>query len=106
MQVKVHRVDYAGEEIIIEEISFGQSMYVYIGDRSREFNDLSLTMPQTLAATTLLGDKPADECGSLLSELTKKPVLASYAFPLENEKDLQKYDFVKMFLRKTYAPPK
>ena len=106
MQVKAHMVEYAGEDIIVEEISFGQSMYIYIGDRSREFNNLSLTMPQTLAATTLLGDKPADECGSLLSEITKKPVLASYAFPLESEKDLQRYDFVKMFLRKIYAPRK
>ena len=100
MQVKELTTEFEEQEIRIEIITFGESVYLYVGGDEREFNDLSFTMPKNLDSTHLLGDKPTDDLGSMVSELLKKPVLASYAFGLENDRDLARYDHVRMFLTK------
>ena len=103
MQVKQIKTDFEGQDIFIDEIRFGEVLYLYIGGRERTFNDLSLAMPKTLDSAHLLGEKATDDLGVMISEITGKPVLVSYGFDVENERENARYTHVKMFLRKYYA---
>jgi hypothetical protein len=103
MRVWSGTLEFRGQPITIEEIQFGECLYVYIGPDSRPFDDLSLTFPNPVASSRLLGQKVTDEFGPLISELTQKPVLVSYSFPLETEIDAARSDFVKLSLRRRYG---
>ncbi|KAH0786898.1 hypothetical protein GPJ56_009275 [Histomonas meleagridis] len=106
METREFSYNFQNEDLYIEEVSFGKSRYIYIGDKSRQFNDLSMAMPNPVTSTHLLGDKPSDELTSFISDLTKSPILLSYSFPLDNESDLHRFDFVKSKLRAIYSTQK
>lgn len=101
MKVKNLETEFEGEKIGITAITFGQSVYLYVGGKDRTFDDLTLTMPNTLDSTHLLGDKPTNDLGVMASEIIGWPVLASYAFSLESDVDLARYEHVRMFLTKS-----
>lgn len=102
MQTTTSRLCFDQEVIYLEEIRFGESIYIYIGDQNRVFDDLTMSMPNPLVSTRLLGDKASEELSSLVSELTKSPVVLAYGFPISNERDFERFDFVKLNLRKIY----
>jgi hypothetical protein len=103
MQVKSFVEDFLGEPVVFEEIEFGQCVYIYVGSTQRPFDDLTLTMPARDAQSHLLGSKPTRELGSLVSSLLKKPVLFSYSFPLEGDRDAERFLFVKTALSKRFT---
>ena len=106
METRDFSFNFQNEVIYIEEISFGSSRYIYVGDKSRQFNDLTMAMPNPVTSTHLLGDKPSDELSAFLSDLTRSPILLSYSFPFDNESDLERFDFVKSKLRTIYSTQK
>lgn len=106
MEVNEFAFDFQGQPIVIEEILFGQTRYIYIGSLKREFDDLSLSYPSPPASSHMLGDKPTDDLGLYFSSYFKSPVIISYNFPMETELDQSRFDFVKLSLCKHYSPKK
>lgn len=102
MQANEFTLDLLDEEIFVQTINFGKSIYIYIGQGTTKFDDLSFSMPST-ATTHLMGDAPSDELATYLSQILKQPVLTSYNYKLETEKDLKRFDFVKVQLRKKFT---
>jgi len=99
MIVKDYEIKFLEETVIIHTVSFGKSIFIYVGSFERNFNDLVVSMPN-LTTTHLIGDSPSDELCTASSEITKEPTIFSYSFPLENETDHERFDFVKISLRK------
>lgn len=101
MNIKESTFEFAGTTVFIEEIKFGNVMYVYIGNQMRNFDDLSIAMP-SLDATHLLGEKTTDELSAFLADILKAPVLVSYSFPLDDQRDMERLDATKIELRKIH----
>ena len=103
METSAFHFKYEDEDIFFESVRFGKSIYIYIGDHNRVFDDLTMAMPNPVVSTHLIGDKASDELSSFVSELTNSPVILAYGFPIANEKDFERFDFVKLNLRKIYC---
>lgn len=102
MEVNEFIFEFHSQPILIEEIKFGHTRYLYIGSTKRVFDDLSLAYPQPPASSHLIGDKPTDDLALFLSSYFKGPFLVSYSFPLTTDEDQERFDFVKLSLCKHY----
>jgi hypothetical protein len=106
MEVSTWDLVFEREQIVVEEIRFGQSLYLYIGNSARAFDDLAMGVPAAQEATShLLGDKATDDLATLLVKDLRSPVLLAYSFPLISEADQTRYRFVKQALHKHYTKP-
>lgn len=102
MKTSEEIIDYAGSKIVFQTIEFGQCLYIYLGSELKLFDDLTFAMPSR-DSTHLIGNTPNEEIASIVSAMTKKPVIASYNFKLENDDDNYRFEYLKTFLRKRYA---
>ena len=98
-------IDYNQEILIIQIVSFGNVSYIYVGSQELQFTDLTISMPDQ-SSTNLIGNIPTDEISTSISEITKKPIILSYSFPIESEYDLNRFDFVKSYLKKLFLNKK
>ncbi|EAY13159.1 hypothetical protein TVAG_444430 [Trichomonas vaginalis G3] len=101
MQSTDFLLDFVDEKIYVQTITFGNSIYIFIGPNAKNFSDLSFSMPSN-SVTHLIGDTPSDELAVFLTQILKQPVLLSYNYQLESENDLKRFEFVKIKLRKHY----
>ena len=102
MKTTEDRVNFMTSEIIIQTIEFGSTIYIYIGNDFKAFNDLTLAMP-TQVSSQLIGDNPTDQLTQYLTQIIKKPVLLSYNYSLESPDDFARLQFIKMFFKKRFG---
>lgn len=102
MEAEELTFDYLDMKIYVELIKFGKCYYCYVGSASRPFSMLTAAMPQTGASSCILGPNVPEDLSTKLTELTGSPVLLSYNFPMENEDDYARQDFIKFQLVKYF----
>jgi hypothetical protein len=67
MEVANWTLPFGREQITVEEVRFGQSIYIYIGDSARAFDDLAMGIPAAHETTShLLGDRATDDLAARL----------------------------------------
>lgn len=95
-----YQIIYNNECIIIQIVYFGNCIYIYVGNKVKLFEDLTLSTIKS--SSHLYGENPTDEIAEELSKISNKCVLCSYNFYFNDDHDMDRFYYVKDHLVKDF----